>query len=88
MVDENTLLRRNVRELQSQLRNAHIRIDKLNEELYYLKKKINPKENKAFIGGWAEMEHWDNENSDAPHIEKDNNQLNLKLNNKEKEDGK
>ena len=41
MVDENTLLRRNVRELQSQLRDAHIRIAKLNEEIYYLKKKIN-----------------------------------------------
>lgn len=88
MVDENTLLRRNVRELQSQLRDAHIRIAKLNEEIYYLKKKINPNESKAFIGGWAEMEHWNNENPDASHIEKDDKQLNLKLKNKEEENGK
>lgn len=88
MVNENTLLRRNVRELQSQLRDAHIRIAKLNEELHYLRKKINPNESKAFTGGWAEMEHWNNENPDASHIEKDDNQLDLKLNNKDKENGK
>jgi hypothetical protein len=82
MLNENTLLRKNVRELQSQLRASHIRIAKLNEEIYYLKKQIDPDKSIALRGGWAEMD----ENPDASHIEKDNNQLDLKLNKDKKND--
>tara|TARA_R100001086_G_C11745297_1_gene233707 strand:+ start:310 stop:513 length:204 start_codon:yes stop_codon:yes gene_type:complete len=57
------LLRKNVKDLQSQLQNAYKRIDKLNEELH---------KSKGFTG-WASMESWSGENPDATHIEKNKN---------------
>ena len=42
MVNENTLLRRNVRELQSQLRDAHIRIKHLQEIKWAERANENP----------------------------------------------
>ena len=79
MENENEYLRKNVKDLQGQLRQAHIRISKLSDIIYELKKKINPFDKSLSInGGWAEMERWVNENPDASHIDK--NQLNLKLN--------
>ena len=36
------LLRRNVKDLQEQLRNANIRIKTLTDEIYYLRSKIEP----------------------------------------------
>jgi len=73
MLNENKILRRNIRDLQEQLTKANIRIAKLTDELHYLKKDLNPFDPKISNGPWAELP-----------TEEDKNQLKLNLN-KEKE---
>ena len=56
------LLRRNVKDLQEQLRNANIRIKTLTDEIYYLRSKIEPETSfsisdfAASEGYWSELE--------------------------------
>jgi predicted nucleic acid-binding Zn-ribbon protein len=55
-------LRKNVKELQEQLNRAHKRIKTLQEEIYDLRRKINPEASFNYNGmsGWALMEDPEN----------------------------
>lgn len=83
MLNENRILRKNIKDLQGQLTNANIRIAKLTEELHQVKKELNPFDPRNSNSKWAELP---NENPAAEHIEEDDSQFKLKLE-KENEDG-
>lgn len=55
------LLRKNVRDLQEQLRNAYLKIKSLTEELHELRRKVYPSKSITTDKGWIE-------NPDASHI--------------------
>ena len=61
---EKELLRRNVKELQLQLRDAHIRIKELNEKCDELRKRLGLEKEFTTADGWAMPV----ENPDALHI--------------------
>ena len=61
---EKELLRKNVRELQLQLRDAHIRIKELNEKCDELSKRLGQEKEFKTSDGWAMPV----ENQDATHI--------------------
>jgi|TARA_R100001143_G_C3259348_1_gene87069 predicted RNase H-like nuclease (RuvC/YqgF family) len=66
---ETDVLRRNVKDLQIQLRDAHIRIKELNEKLDDVRKRFGINKEYTTDDGWAMPV----ENPDAVHIkEKDN----------------
>lgn len=69
---ENELLRKNIKDLQGQLRNANIKIKNLTDELHTLRKRIRPEtifnSNDALPSGWAMPP---TENPDAPHLQKE-----------------
>ena len=67
---ETDVLRRNVKDLQIQLRDAHIRIKELNEKLDDVRKRFGINKEYTTDDGWAMPV----ENPDAPHIKekKDN----------------
>ena len=72
LIREIYILRRNVRELQEQLKNSYIRIKNLTEEVQQLRRKIQP-ESMFYSGdtlpsGWAMPPV---ENPDAPHLQKE-----------------
>ena len=62
------LLRKNVRDLQEQLRNAYVKIKYLTEEVHELRRKVYPSKSITTDTGWVE-------NPDAAHIKenKDDN---------------
>ena len=62
------LLRKNVRDLQEQLRNAYVKIKDLTEEVHKLRRKVYPSKSITTDTGWVE-------NPDAAHIKenKDDN---------------
>ena len=62
------LLRKNVRDLQEQLRNAYVKIKYLTEQLNDLRRKVYPSKSITTDTGWVE-------NPDASHIKenKDDN---------------
>ena len=62
------LLRKNVRDLQEQLRNAYVKIKDLTEEVHELRRKVYPSKSITTDTGWVE-------NPDASHIKenKDDN---------------
>ena len=64
---EKELLRKNVRELQLQLRDAHIRIKELNEKCDELRKRLGLEKEFTTADGWAMPV----ENPDATHIKED-----------------
>ena len=64
---EKELLRKNVRELQLQLRDAHIRIKELNEKWDELRKRLGVEKEFTTSDGWAMPV----ENPDALHIKED-----------------
>ena len=54
-------LRKNVRDVQEQLNRAHQRIKTLQEEIYSLRRKINPESSfSSNMSGWALMEDPEN----------------------------
>ena len=65
------LLRRNVKDLQEQLRNANIRIKTLTDEIYYLRSKIEPETSlsisdlAASEGYWSELEKKNKDKEDG-----------------------
>ena len=61
------LLRKNVRELQLQVRDAHIRIKKLNETFDGYRKRLGLEKEFKTADGWAMPV----ENPDALHIKED-----------------
>ncbi len=67
IVTEKEILRKNVRELQIQLRDAHIRIKDLNENIDELRKRLGLEQEFTTADGWA----MPIENPDATHIEKE-----------------
>ena len=69
---ENELLRKNVRDLQNQLGNAHIRIKDLTGEVQMLRQRVSPEAtfHHKLPSGWAMPPV---ENPDAPHLKKDKN---------------
>ena len=67
IVTEKEILRKNVRELQIQLRDAHIRIKDLNENIDALRKRLGLEQEFTTADGWAMPV----ENPDATHIEKE-----------------
>tara|TARA_R100001369_G_scaffold35542_1_gene60815 strand:- start:6600 stop:6833 length:234 start_codon:yes stop_codon:yes gene_type:complete len=73
MLNENKILRKNIKDLQEQLTKSHIRISKLTNELHYLKKELNPFDPRISNSPWAELP-----------AEEDKNQFKLNLK-KEKE---
>ena len=62
------LLRKNVRDLQEQLRNDYVKIKYLTEEVHELRRKVYPSKSITTDTGWVE-------NPDASHIKenKDDN---------------
>ena len=66
---EKELLRKNVRELQLQLRDAHIRIKELNEKCDELSKRLGLEKEFTTSDGWA----MPIENPDALHIKENKN---------------
>mgnify|MGYP004453897139 FL=1 len=64
---EKELLRRNVKELQLQLRDAHIRIKELNVKIDELRKRLGIEQEFTTADGWAMPV----ENPDALHIKED-----------------
>ncbi len=72
-IKEIELLRKNVKDLQGQLQNSYMRINKLTEELHIEKAKNDPSYSYSTATGWANLERWDNENPDAKHIEEKDN---------------
>ena len=62
------LLRKNIRDLQEQLRNAYVKIKYLTEEVHELRRKVYPSKSITTDTGWVE-------NPDASHIKenKDDN---------------
>ena len=67
---ETDVLRRNVKDLQIQLRDAHIRIKELTEKLDEVRRRFGMNKEFTTANGWAMPV----ENPDAPHIKekKDN----------------
>ena len=61
---ETDVLRRNVKDLQIQLRDAHIRIKELNEKLDDVRKRFGMNKEFTTADGWAMPV----ENPDASHI--------------------
>ena len=59
---EKGLLRKNVKDLQEQLRNANIRIKTLTDEIHFLRKRVEPETSfsisdfAASEGYWSELE--------------------------------
>ena len=62
---ETDVLRRNVKDLQIQLRDAHIRIKELTEKLDEVRRRFGMNKEFTTANGWAMPV----ENPDAPHIE-------------------
>ena len=62
---EKEILRKNVKELQLQLRDAHIRIKELNEKCDELRNRLGLEQEFTTADGWAMPV----ENPDATHIE-------------------
>jgi uncharacterized protein YlxW (UPF0749 family) len=60
------LLRKNVRDLQEQLRNAYVKIKDLTEEVHKLRRKVYPSKSITTDTGWVE-------NPDASHIKENKN---------------
>ena len=60
------LLRKNIRDLQKQLRNAYIKIKDLTEEVHKLRRKVYPSKSITTDTGWVE-------NPDASHIKENKN---------------
>jgi hypothetical protein len=77
MLNENRILRKNVKDLQGQLTNANIRISRLTEELHQVKKELNPFNPINSDSNWAELP---SENPDALHVKEEEEQFNLNLN--------
>jgi len=77
MLTENKILRKNIKDLQEQLVNANQRIKILTDDNYKLKKELNPFDPRNSDSKWAELP---NENPDAEHIEEDDSQFKLNLN--------
>ena len=77
MLNENKILRKNIKDLQEQLSNANQRIKILTDNNYKLKKELNPFDPRNSDSKWAELP---NENPDAKHIEEDDSQFKLNLN--------
>ena len=77
MLNENKILRKNIKDLQEQLVNSNQRIKVLTDDNYKLKKELNPFDPKNSDSKWAELP---NENPDAEHIEEDDSQFKLNLN--------
>ena len=67
MNTETEILRKNVKELQLQLRDAHIRIKELNEKCDELSKRLGLEKEFTTSDGWA----MPIENPDALHIKED-----------------
>ena len=69
---ENELLRKNIKDLQGQVRNAYIRIKNLTDELHMLRRKLRPESmfhgDTQLPSGWAMPP---SENPDAPHLQKE-----------------
>ena len=72
LIREIDILRRNVRELQEQLKNSYIRIKNLTDELHMLRRKLRPESmfhgDTQLPSGWAMPP---SENPDAPHLQKE-----------------
>ena len=64
---EKEILRKNVKDLQRQLRDAHIRIKELNEKCDEYRKRLGLEKEFTTESGWAMPV----ENPDATHIEKE-----------------
>jgi hypothetical protein len=64
---EKEILRKNVKELQIQLRDAHIRIKELNIKIDDLRKRLGIEKEYTTASGWAMPV----ENPDAMHIKED-----------------
>ncbi len=67
MTTETEILRKNVKELQIQLRDAHIRIKELNLTINTLRNRLGSEIEFTTADGWAMPV----ENSDARHIKED-----------------
>ena len=67
---EKEILRKNVRELQIQLRDAHIRIKELNLTINTLRNRLGSEVEFTTADGWAMPV----ENPDASHIKEDKNE--------------
>jgi len=69
---ENELLRKNIKDLQGQLRNANIKIKDLTGELHMLRRRLRPESmfhsSDTLPSGWAMPP---SENPDAPHLQKE-----------------
>ena len=67
---EKEILRKNVKELQIQLRDAHIRIKELNLTINTLRNRLGSEVEFTTADGWAMPV----ENPDASHIKEDKNE--------------
>ena len=67
MTTEKEILRKNVKELQIQLRDAHIRIKELNLTINTLRNRLGIEKEFTTASGWAMPV----ENPDATHIKED-----------------
>ena len=67
MTTEKEILRKNVKELQIQLRDAHIRIKDLNATIVELRNRLGSETEYTTASGWAMPV----ENPDAMHIKED-----------------
>ena len=70
MNTETEILRKNVKELQIQLRDAHIRIKELNLTINTLRNRLGSEIEFTTADGWAMPV----ENPDASHIKEDKNE--------------
>ena len=67
MTTEKEILRKNVKELQMQLRDAHVRIKELNLTINTLRNRLGIEKEYTTASGWAMPV----ENPDASHIKED-----------------
>ena len=67
MMTEKEILRKNVKDLQRQLRDAYIRIKELNEKCNEFRSRLGIEKEFTTADGWA----MPIENPDATHIEKE-----------------
>ena len=67
MTTEKEILRKNVKELQMQLRDAHVRIKELNLTINTLRNRLGIEKEFTTASGWAMPV----ENPDATHIKED-----------------
>ena len=67
MTTEKEILRKNVKELQMQLRDAHVRIKELNLTINTLRNRLGIEKEYTTASGWAMPV----ENPDATHIKED-----------------